>query len=216
MSKDSISRGVFITLEGGEGAGKSTQAQMLAERLTALGHTVLTTREPGGSQSAEDIRDLLVNGASERWSPTAETLLNFAARDSHLKQTIRPALANGHIVICDRFLDSTRAYQGAAGGADQSLITFLEHQIIGDTMPDLTLIFDLDPSKGLNRTVSRNQNGEDRFEGKPLAFHQTLRKAFLASVQSEPQRCALINADQDIAKVASDIWLTVCERLALS
>jgi len=204
-----LSGGLFITLEGGEGVGKSTQADRLAERLSAMGYITTKTREPGGSAGAEEIRSLLVNGLPERWSANAETLLNYAARDSHLNETIRPALNNGHIVICDRFMDSTRAYQGAAGGVDAGLIKKLEQAIIGTTMPDLTLIFDLDPVLGLARTGSRDQIGEDRFESKPLAFHQTLRAAFLDLVKTDPQRCVLINADNDIDTVSELIWQAI-------
>jgi len=207
--------GLFITFEGGEGAGKSTQADRLAERLCAKGYIITKTREPGGSPGAEEIRSLLVNGSPERWSANAETLLNYAARDSHLNETIRPALNNGHIVICDRFMDSTRAYQGAAGGVDPELIKKLEEVIIGPTIPDLTLIFDLDPALGLARTGARAQIGEDRFENKPLAFHQTLRAAFLDLVKTDPQRCVLINAENDIDTVSKLIWQAIEHHLKL-
>jgi len=208
-----MSKGFFITLEGGEGAGKSTQASRLAEHLVQQGYTVTKTREPGGSTSAEEIRDLLVNGSPDRWTPEAETLLNYAARDSHLNETIRPALANNHIVICDRFMDSTRAYQGAAGGADRELIKTLENIIIGQTMPDLTLVFDIDPVAGLARTGTRNQTGENRFEQKPLAFHQTLRQTFLDLVTTEPDRCLLIDGRQNQDTVFEQIWTIVEPRL---
>lgn len=207
-------KGFFITLEGGEGAGKSTQAARLAERLELLGFTVTRTREPGGSTSAEEVRNLLVNGEPDRWTPNAETLLNFAARDSHLNETIRPALAKNHVVICDRFMDSTRAYQGAAGGVDPKLIETLEQAIIGDTIPNLTLIFDIDPVKGLARTGTRNQTDENRFERKPLAFHQTLRNTFLELVESEPERCVLIDAEQDIENVFEQIWSAIEPKLS--
>ncbi len=208
-----MSNGIFITLEGGEGAGKSTQAGRMAERLESLGYAVTRTREPGGSPNAEEIRNLLVNGAPDRWTSTAETLLNYAARDSHLNETIRPALERGEIVICDRFMDSTRAYQGTAGGTDPDLIKTLEEAVIRKTMPDLTLVFDLDPTLGLGRTTKRAQAGEDRFENKPLEFHEKLREAFLDLVKTEPERCVLINAEQDIDKVFDDIWSVVEPRL---
>ncbi|HKG75379.1 MAG TPA: dTMP kinase, partial [Aestuariivirgaceae bacterium] len=137
--------GVFITFEGGEGTGKTTQLAKLAAALEKKGVDVLCTREPGGSPEAEAIRDELVSGDSGKWSPLAEALLMNAARDSHLRKTIRPALALGRTVLCDRFLDSTRAYQGAAGGVDIKLIAALEKSVVGQTVPDLTLIFDLDP-----------------------------------------------------------------------
>jgi len=209
-----IPGGLFITLEGGEGAGKSTQADRLAKRLAAMGYSVLKTREPGGSPGAEQVRNLLVNGSPERWSANAETLLNYAARDSHLNETIRPALNSGHIVICDRFMDSTRAYQGAAGAVDPGLIKTLENVIIGSTMPNLTLVFDLDPVLGLERTGNRGQSGEDRFENKPLAFHQTLRSAFLKLVETEPRRCVLINAGNDIDTVTENIWTVIEQYLS--
>lgn len=213
MSK-SESKGFFITLEGGEGAGKSTQAGLLAERLELLGFAVTQTREPGGSVSAEEVRNLLVNGEPERWTPNAETLLNFAARDSHLNETIRPALRNNRVVICDRFMDSTRAYQGAAGGVDGELIATLEQVIIGKNIPDLTLIFDIDPMVGLNRTDTRNQTDENRFEKKPLSFHQTLRNTFLDLVKNEPERCVFIDAEQNIEKVFEKIWSAVEPKLS--
>lgn len=209
-----MSKGFFITLEGGEGAGKSTQATRLAEKIELLGFTVTKTREPGGSVSAEEIRNLLVNGSPDRWTPVGETLLNYAARDSHLNETIRPALASSHIVICDRFMDSTRAYQGAAGGVDTALIKTLEGSIIGETMPDLTLIFDIDPVTGLARTGTRKQSGENRFEQKPLAFHQTLRETFLELVKDEPERCVLIDASKDVTAVFNQIWSVVEPKLS--
>lgn len=208
-----MSKGFFITLEGGEGAGKSTQVVWLAERLASLGFQVIKTREPGGSGGAEEIRNLLVNGAPDRWTPQAETLLNYAARDSHLKETIRPALAENKIVICDRFMDSTRAYQGVAGGVAENLIETLEKAVVGDTIPDITLVFDIDPVIGLARTGERNQQDENRFEQKPLTFHQTLRKAFLDMVKSEPARCVLIDASRDMDNVSEQIWQAVEPRL---
>lgn len=208
-----MSSGFFITFEGGEGAGKSTQVVLLAERLRQAGFTVTKTREPGGSSGAEEIRELLVTGSPERWTSDAETLLNYAARDSHLNETIRPALKNGHVVICDRFMDSTRAYQGAAGGTDRQLISILEKEIIGETIPNLTLVFDIDPAEGIARTDKRNQFGENRFEQKPLAFHQTLRAAFLEMVKTEPDRCVLVDATLNIDAVSEQIWSVVETKL---
>jgi dTMP kinase len=200
---------VFITLEGGEGAGKSTQAKLLAARLQAKGQTVTLTREPGGSLGAEDIRRLLVMGDPLRWTPQAEALLNYAARDSHLNTTLRPALQRGDIVVCDRFMDSTRAYQAFAGGCSMAFIDMLEQQIVGPTRPDLTLIFDLSPELGL----ARAKGTEDRFERKGMAFHRKLRDGFLAIAKAEPQRCIIINAAQDIEAVAETIWSAVEQRL---
>ena len=205
--------GFFITFEGGEGAGKSTQIIRLNDTLQKHGKSIVQTREPGGSTGAEDIRKLLVTGEPDRWSATTETLLNYAARDDHLNNTIRPALNAGHIVLCDRFMDSTRAYQGAAGGAPQELIKHLETTIIGQTTPDLTFIFDIDPEIGLTRTQSRDHGQEDRYENKPKAFHQLLRQAFLDIAKSEPKRCVIIDASQSQTDVAAEIWNTVKTRM---
>ena len=144
-------RGLFITLEGGEGSGKSTHAGLLAERLAGIGRDVVVTREPGGAPDAETIRGLLLGGAPERWSPMAEALLNYAARENHLNATIRPALERGAVVLCDRFMDSTTAYQGYAGDVDLKLLQVLERAIVGSERPDLTIVFDIDPVLGLER-----------------------------------------------------------------
>ena len=207
-----MARGFFITVEGGEGTGKSTQGRLLTERLTALGHAVTLTREPGGSPGAEAIRALLVTGAVDRWSPVTETLLMYAARRDHIERTIAPALARGEIVVCDRYLDSTRAYQGAGGGADPALIAALEAQVVGAVTPDLTLIFDLSAKAGLARAAARG-GGEARFEAKGAAFHQSLREAYLAIAAAEPGRCRLIDADGDIETVAARVWAVVQDKL---
>jgi len=196
----------FITFEGGEGTGKSTHCRLLAERLSGLGRAVTLTREPGGSPAAEQIRGLLVSGDTNRWSPEAEALLNYAARDSHLRVTIRPALARGEIVICDRFIDSTRAYQGYAGGCDMRLIDTLEKQIVGADRPQLTLVFDLDVAQGLERAGGRGTPGEDRFERKGLGFHQRLRDGFLAIAKEEPARCKLIDVSGSVEATANAVW----------
>jgi dTMP kinase len=182
--------GIFITFEGGEGTGKTTQLAKLAAALEKKGIDVLCTREPGGSPEAEAIRDELVSGDSGKWSPLAEALLMNAARDSHLRKTIRPALALGKTVLCDRFLDSTRAYQGVAGGVDMKLIAALEKSVVGQTVPDLTLIFDLDPEIGL----ARAKPSEDRFERKGTEFHSRLNTAFREIARGEPERCRIIDA----------------------
>jgi len=202
----------FITFEGGEGAGKSTQVKRLARRLEAEGRKVLLTREPGGAPGAEEIRKLLVTGAPERWTPLAETLLLFAARDDHLRETIRPALEAGKWVICDRFHDSTRAYQGLVGGVDAALIDTLEQGVIGATMPDLTLMLDLDPRSGLARADSRAGH-ETRFEDKGADFHDKLREAFAMIATAAPERCAIIDAAGDEDAVAAAIWQIVESRL---
>lgn len=197
--------GVFLTFEGGEGAGKSTQIARLSERLKAEGRPVAVTREPGGTPQAEAIRPLLVSGRTDSWSAEAEALLNYAARDSHLRAVIRPALAAGTNVICDRFMDSTRAYQGYAAGCNLALINQLEQHIVGETRPDLTFIFDLDPVAGLARAKGRGGAGEDRYERKGLKFHQLIRDAFLSIAKAEPRRCRIIDASQSVEAVAADV-----------
>jgi dTMP kinase len=207
-----VSGGFFITFEGGEGAGKSTQLRRLAERLEASGREIVRTREPGGSPGAEAIRALLVTGEADRWSPTTETLLMYAARRDHIERLIRPALARGAIVLCDRFSDSTRAYQGAGGGAGRGLIAALESEVLDGLRPDLTVVLDLPAEIGLVRAASRG-GGEARFESKGLAFHARLRAGFLAIAASEPQRCAVIDAARDEVTVAAAVWAWVKARL---
>lgn len=209
-----MAHGRFITFEGGEGTGKSTQVRNLAARLTQAGHDVVATREPGGSPGAESIRDLLVRGSADRWSPVAETLLMYAARRDHIERVIRPALARGAWVICDRFADSTRAYQGAAGGTDPALIAALETHVLEEVRPDLTLVLDLPAQAGLARAAER-AGAETRFESKGEAFHGRLRDAFLAIAKAEPARCVVVDGGAPIAAVSEAIWAAVCERLAL-
>jgi dTMP kinase len=207
-------QGRFITLEGGEGAGKSTQAQRLAERLRALGREVVTTREPGGSEGAETLRKLLLEGAADRWSALSETLLMYAARRDHLETLIRPALASGAWVICDRFFDSTRAYQGAGGGAPEGLIAALERHVVGDDRPELTLVLDLPVDVGLRRAGART--ALDRIESRDGGFHDRLRAAFLQIASSDPQRCFVIDATPGPDEVAASIWSAVQARLGVS
>ena len=207
-----MARGLFITLEGGEGAGKSTQAARLAPRIAALGREVVRTREPGGSSGAEAIRALLVTGEPDRWSATTETLLMYAARRDHIERTIAPALERGAVVICDRFADSTRAYQGAAGGASMALIAALETDVLAGVRPDLTLILDLPAETGLRRSCGEASR-EDRFESKGLAFHQRLRGFFQGLAADESERCVLIDAGADEASVAEAIWQAVAPRV---
>ncbi len=197
---------MFITFEGGEGTGKSTQIRLLAERFRKLGRKVVMTREPGGTAQAEALRELLVTGAPDRWSAESEALLNYAARDSHLTEIIRPALASGSTVLCDRFMDSTRAYQGYAGACTFHLLDELERSIVGETRPTLTLIFDLDPVVGLARAKARGAGAEDRFERKGLAFHQRLRDGFLEIAKSNGKRCRIIDASAEIETVSAQIW----------
>jgi len=207
-----VTRGCFITFEGGEGAGKSTQIRRLAERLRAEARDVVLTREPGGSPGAESIRELLLNGAVDRWSPLTEALLMNAARRDHIERVIAPALARGAVVLCDRFADSTRAYQGAGGAVDLNVIAELEAAVVGEMRPDLTLIFDLPVAEGLRRALSRN-GGEERFEAKGEAFHERLRAAYLDIARSEPDRCVVIDAAASLDSVEAAIAVAVAPRL---
>lgn len=206
--------GIFITFEGGEGSGKSTQCRALAERLDKAGHSIILTREPGGAQGAEEIRKLLVEGEPDKWSPMTETLLFYAARDDHLINIIRPALIAGKWVICDRFADSTRAYQGAQENNLENLLEVLELNVIGDTQPDLTFLLDLDPEAGLERAHKRGGagEGEDRFERKNLEFHTQLRAAFLAIAKSAPNRFIVLDAAQPVSALETEIWQTITKR----
>ena len=197
--------GLFITFEGGEGTGKSTQVRRLADYFRAQGRAVVETREPGGTPAGEALRNLLVTGEVGRWSAEAEAMLNAAARSVHVRDVIAPALAQGDVVISDRFIDSTRAYQGFAGGCSFELIDNLEKAAIGDCRPDLTLILDLGAALGLARAKARRDGMEDRYERKGLAFHEKLRAGFLAIAKAEPKRCAVIDASLDIESVASAI-----------
>jgi len=209
-----VTRGRFITFEGGEGAGKSTQVQRLAARLRTEGHDVVTTREPGGSPGAEAIRDIVLRGDADRWSPTTETLLMYAARRDHIERVIQPSLSRGAWIICDRFADSTRAYQGAAGGVDPAFITALETYILETTRPDLTLVFDLPPEVGLQRAHAR-AGAEMRFESKGMAFHERLRLGFQAIAAAEPHRCTVIDASASIDSVEAAVWSAVQAKLAV-
>ncbi|MCW5723691.1 MAG: dTMP kinase [Maricaulaceae bacterium] len=199
-----MARGRFITLEGGEGAGKSTLLAALAGALTARGLQVTATREPGGTPGAEAIRELLLHGPVDRWSPVSETLLFYAARADHVQRVIEPALARGAWVLCDRFADSTAAYQGAAGGVDAARIAAIHKAALGDFGPDLTLIIDLDPAAGLSRTVQRGE-AATRFERNGGGFHDRLRQAFLGIAAREPDRCAVLDgalAPEQLAQAA--------------
>jgi dTMP kinase len=209
-----VATGRFITFEGGEGAGKSTQLKRLVARLEAGGLDVVATREPGGSPGAESIRELVLKGSADRWSPVTETLLMYAARRDHVERVIRPALARGAWVVCDRFADSTRAYQGAAGGVDPALIAAMETHVLEATRPDMTLIFDMPVEVGLERAHAR-AGSEMRFESKGLAFHQRLREGFLAIARAEPDRCAIIDAAGTLDEVEAAVWAAVEGRLAV-
>jgi dTMP kinase len=210
-SASANSSGRFITLEGGEGAGKSTQIQVVKDYLEARGIDVIVTREPGGTPVGQEIRNLLVSGDKDKWSPLSETLLILADRAAHLERVIRPALADGKYVVCDRFFDSTRAYQGIAGGLGLEVIHNLQQPVLATTLPDVTLLLDIDPEKGLSRAQERG--GDLRFESKTLAYHQTLRQAFLDFAKQEPERMVVIDADRDIEAVSTDIITVLGERL---
>ena len=203
--------GRFITLEGGEGAGKSTQIQVVKDYLLTRGNDVVVTREPGGTSEGQEIRNLLVSGDKDKWSPLSETLLILADRAAHLERIIRPALAEGKYVVCDRFFDSTKAYQGVAGGLGLDVIHNLQQPVLGTTLPDVTLLLDIDPEKGLRRAQERG--GELRFESKTLAYHRTLRNAFLDFAAQEPDRIFVIDADRDVEAVSADILAVLDERL---
>jgi len=208
-----VSQGFFISFEGGEGAGKSTQIRRLAERLGERGLQFVLTREPGGSEGAEAIRNLALNGAADRWSPLTESLLMYAARRDHIERRIQPALDLGQVVLCDRFADSTRAYQGAGGGVATSFIDALEANIVQDCVPNLTLIFDMPVEEGLRRAAARG-DFEARFESKGLEFHQRLRDGFLRIAADQPGRCVVINAAAgDVETVAALVWAVVEPRL---
>lgn len=184
---------LFITLEGGEGTGKTTLINALNKYLTGKNYEVVLTREPGGTEGAESIRDLLVKGSAGRWNAMSEICLFYAAREDHLQRVIRPSLQAKKIVISDRFFDSTRAYQGNLGQYEANVIKCLEDNIVGPTKPDITLILDIDPEIGLRRAASRKDD-EGRFETKKLEFHKNLRQAFLNIAQNEPDRCKIIDA----------------------
>jgi dTMP kinase len=207
-------RGHFITFEGGEGSGKSTHAAVLAQRLKSLGLEVVLTREPGGSTGAEIIRHILLSGIAKPLGAETEAILFAAARDDHVRNTILPALQAGTWVICDRFIDSTRVYQGALGNVDRRLIRSLERVTVGSAFPELTFILDVPAQIGLARAKSRRgQDVADRFEAESLEFHEKLRQAYRALAAEEPARCIMIDgrAPRDI--VADRIWSIVQERL---
>lgn len=199
-----LARGRFITLEGGEGAGKSTQVRRLADALRERGCEVLRTREPGGAPGAERIRELLVTGDTDRWDGTTEALLHFAARREHLLRTVWPALEKGVWVVSDRFADSTMAYQGYGHGLAREIIERLYDIAVGDFQPDLTFILDLPAEEGLRRSAARGE-GEDRYERMDIAFHRRLREGFAEIARRAPERCAAIDATGSIDQVADEI-----------
>jgi dTMP kinase len=206
--------GKFITFEGGEGSGKSSHATRLAERLKACGLKVVLTREPGGSPGAEAIRHVLLSGAAQPFGAEAEAILFAAARDDHVRSTIAPALDDGAWVVCDRFFDSTRVYQGVLGEVDARLIRGLERITVGDFKPDVTFILDVPAKVGRARAAKRRGAGRaDRFEAETLTFHQKLRQAYLDLAAQEPERCVVIDARAPQDDVAKRIWTIVRTRL---
>jgi dTMP kinase len=214
-----MTRGKFITFEGGEGSGKSTQARLLADRLAAWGIAAILTREPGGSPFAEQVRALVLDSSTEPHSPLSEALLFYAARADHLEKTIRPALAEGRWVICDRFSDSTRVYQGIAGGLNKHVIDLLDDLVVKPTFPELTFVLEVHPQAGMLRVQQRRidaaQAGEkvDAYEGRDLAFHSRLRSGFLEVANANPQRCVVIQGYGDAQQLSAEIWGHVERRL---
>jgi dTMP kinase len=207
-------RGYFITFEGGEGSGKSTHAKRLAERLQSLGIEVVLTREPGGSPGAEIIRHILLSGAAKPLGAETEAILFAAARDDHVRTVIRPALVEGKWVVCDRFIDSTRVYQGALGKVDQKLIRGLERVTVGAAMPDLTFVLDVPANIGLARATRRRAGAStDRFEAETLKFHEDLRRAYRTLAREEPRRIVLLDGRPPRDVVSERIWTAVSERL---
>lgn len=211
MRHETVEAGKFITFEGGEGAGKSTQSAILVSRLQSAGRNVIATREPGGSPLAEEIREVLLSGKVRQFGPLAEAVLFSVARQDHVDNLIGEALARGTWVVSDRFLDSTRAYQGAAGGVSAPLIGALERITLKGLKPDLTFVLDLPADEGLARAAGRS--APDRFEGQEIAQHERIRKAFIDIAEQDPRRCVVIDARKPEALVAEDIWEAVTERL---
>ncbi len=205
----------FITLEGGEGTGKSTQAARLAARLKELGIEAVLTREPGGSPRAEALRELLLSGRIKAQGSLAEAVLFAAARADHLRALIRPALAAGKWVISDRFADSTRAYQGVMGELDPEVIKDLETAVVAGTAPDLTIILDLPAEEGMARARTRAAGEADRFEAEDMAFHQKLRRAFLDIAVAEPRRCVVVDARGSPEAIERRVWRVVANRFRL-
>ncbi|NEU95340.1 dTMP kinase [Bradyrhizobium uaiense] len=207
-------RGRFITFEGGEGSGKSTQIRKLAERLDVAKLRAIVTREPGGSPGAEIIRHLVLSGMGKLLGPEAETLLFAAARDDHVRTVIQPALNQGIWVLCDRFFDSTRVYQGQLGQVPPALVNAMQRVTIGDLKPDLTFILDVPVEVGLQRAAARRGNATaDRFEAEGIKFHQDLRDAYRRIAAEDPERCVLIDATADADTVAARIWSALREHL---
>jgi dTMP kinase len=205
-------QGLFITFEGGEGAGKSTQIARLAEHLRASGDDVLVTREPGGSPGAEAVRHVILSGAAEPFGPAMEALLFAAARNDHVEQVMRRALKSGRMVLCDRYIDSSRVYQGVTGDLDPDLMRAIEQMAINGLMPDLTIILDLPAEVGLQRANARRGAGTaDRFEKETIDLHHKRRDAYLAIASEEPERCKVVAADRPAGEIAREIAALVDE-----
>lgn len=210
--------GHFISFEGGEGAGKSTQVRLLSERLVRLGYQTLLTREPGGSPLGEKIRRFLLEGKIKDYGAVAETLLFYTARLDHLNSLILPHLEQGVWVICDRFADSSRAYQGAASGVDEGVFDALDRIVVGENEPDLTIIVDLPVEVAQKRVMARQkERGEevDRFEGEDTQFHERLRAGFLKIAAENTKRCVIVDGNQSREAVADLVWQTIVERFHL-
>lgn len=206
------SNGLFITFEGGEGVGKTTQIKHLEKSLKENGHTVVVTREPGGTPAAEEIRNLLSHETyGGNWTPLAELMLLNAARSMHIRDIINPALEEGKIVLCDRYIDSTRVYQGVLERLDMDFIMDLEKYIVATTLPDLTIIMDMDPAEAMARVHSRG--AADHYDRGDLDFYQKLRDGFLSIAQNNPERCVTIDAGQDEQAIAAAILPLIEERL---
>lgn len=206
-----VTRGRFITIEGGEGAGKSTHAARLAQSLAERGIPTLVTREPGGTAAAERIRALLLDPGEAAWEPATEVLLHFAGRVENVVKTVEPALAEGRVVICDRFADSTLAYQGYGSGVNPATIRAVGEAALGGFRPDLTLILDIDPEAGLERAGKRSAD-RDRYESQPLAYHRRVREGFLAIAADAPERCVVIDSTRDEDRVAGAVLAEVERR----
>ena len=215
MPRKKRSTGYFITLEGGEGTGKSTQLKLLEARLKDAGYPVIATREPGGTDQAEEVREIILSGSAELMGAEFEAMLFTSARLDHVEKLIAPALEEGHVVISDRFADSTRVYQGATGEVDKDMIAGLEELVRELAWPDLTIILDLDPKTGLGRAADRDAGATqpDRFEREDIFVHKKRRKAFLKLADEEPRRCKVVDADGDPHEVHEKIWKLVSPRV---
>ncbi|MBZ0215820.1 MAG: dTMP kinase [Fimbriimonadaceae bacterium] len=212
-----VQAGKFVTFEGGEGTGKSTQAALLVQRLAKSGIDAVQTREPGGTPGAEIMRHLLKSGAVKPLGTLAEAVIVSAARDDHLTQVIRPALAQGKWVVCDRFADSTRVYQGTVGGLEPQIVNALERMVVSNTRPDLTILLDAPAEEGMKRAQLRHQDAgaqaADRFDEEDIVFHKKLRDSFLDLARAEPDRFVVIDATKSVTEIAEAIWVSVNDKL---